>query len=80
MKKNWTAIDIDATPDPVWHVLTDFSAFPSWNPFIVRVIGAPQEGARIEVRIQLPRARGRTFRPRIIAYEPYRELRWIGGF
>jgi len=78
MKEILTAVDIEAAPETVWQVLTDFSAFPSWNPFIVRITGEPRQGSRLEVRIQPPGARAWTFRPRITAYEPNRELRWIG--
>jgi uncharacterized protein YndB with AHSA1/START domain len=31
--------EIEAPPDVVWRVLTDFAAYPEWNPFIVRIGG-----------------------------------------
>lgn len=34
-----THIDIAATPDSVWKVLTDYPAYADWNPYIVRIIG-----------------------------------------
>ena len=34
-KQLHATIEIDATPQRVWQVLTDFAAYPDWNPFIV---------------------------------------------
>ncbi len=75
-----TEISINAPPERVWHLLTDFSSYPQWNPFIRRAIGEPREGARLEVYLQPSGARGMTFRPRILKAEPDRELRWLGHF
>jgi hypothetical protein len=71
-------IDIDAPPERVWSVVTDFDAYPEWNPFIRRIGGELREGARLEVRIQPPGARAMTFMPRVRAVDPNRELRWLG--
>ncbi|WP_036247445.1 SRPBCC domain-containing protein [Methylobacter sp. BBA5.1] len=73
-----TEIEIDAAPDRVWAILTDFASYPAWNPFIKYVHGIPRPGARLEVRIQPSGARGMTFRPSVLAAEPGRELRWLG--
>ncbi len=29
-----SSIDINASPEEVWSVLTDFAKFPDWNPFM----------------------------------------------
>jgi len=71
-------IEIDAPPDRVWAVVTDFAAYPEWNPFIRRISGELHEGAKLEVRIELPGARAMTFKPTIRAVEANRELRWLG--
>jgi hypothetical protein len=73
-----TAIDIAATTARVWEVLTDFSAYPDWNPFIRRIAGPVAVGARLETHLLPPGGRGMTFRPTVLAAEPERELRWIG--
>jgi len=73
-----TEIEIEAPAERVWQVLTDFAAFPHWNPFIRKATGEAKTGARLEVYIQPSRARGMTFRPTVIRAEPNRELSWLG--
>ncbi len=46
-----TEIEINAGSDRVWAILTDFAAYPEWNPFIRFIRGVPGKGARLEVRI-----------------------------
>jgi hypothetical protein len=71
-------IEIDAPPERVWAVLTDFPAYPEWNPFIRRISGELREGAKLELQIQPPGARATTFKPTVRAVETNRELRWLG--
>jgi hypothetical protein len=78
MRELSRAIEIDAPPERVWAVVTDFAAYPEWNPFIRRISGELRVGARLEVRIQPPGARAMTFKPTIQAVEANRELRWLG--
>ena len=73
-----THIEIQATAERVWHVLTDFASYPQWNPFIRRASGEIEIGARLEVRLQPSGARGTTFHPIVLKAEPNRELRWLG--
>ena len=69
---------VDVPPEAVWAVLTDFSAYPEWNPFIPRIEGVPREDERLRVRIEPPESRGATFRPEVQAAEPNRRLAWLG--
>ena len=78
MREIHTEIEIDAAPEEVWRVLTDFDAYPEWNPFVKSVRGEPAVGARLEIFVQVPGGPGRKFRPRVLRAEPARELRWIG--
>ena len=73
-----THIDISAPPERVWAVLTDFAAFPEWNPFMRSIVGSPTEGARLNVRMEPPGGRGMTFKPTVTVARPARELRWLG--
>ena len=75
-----TEIEIAATPERVWSILTDFSAYPDWNPFIRSIRGAPEQGAPLEVRIQPSGTKGMTFRPTVLTAIRDQELRWLGRF
>lgn len=75
-----TEIDIAATPERVWSILTNFSAYPDWNPFIRSIRGAPEQGAPLEVRIQPSGTKGMTFRPTVLTAIRAQELRWLGRF
>lgn len=73
-----TEIEIDASAEQVWDVLSDFDAYPQWNPFIRSAIGKPMQGARLRIVIQPNGAKPMRFSPRVLVSEPGRELRWLG--
>ena len=78
MKELHSEIEIQASAERVWQLLTDFASFPQWNPFMRRASGEVKAGARLEVYIQPSGARGMTFKPTVLNAEPNRELRWLG--
>jgi hypothetical protein len=78
MKKLESEIMIFAEPDKVWSVLTNFSDYPRWNPFIERIEGAVELGARLRVRIHPPSGSPMTFKPRVLNVVPASELGWLG--
>jgi hypothetical protein len=73
-----TEIEIEATPPRVWRALTDFKTFPDWNPFVLAVEGEPKKGARLKVTLRTAGGGDMTFRPRVLAADEGRELRWRG--
>src|SRR5262245_6098670 len=72
-----TQIDIDAGKETVWSILTDFAAYPEWNPFLVKVETRARPGEPVGLTVRLG---GRTLvlDARIAAVTPERHLRWIG--
>ena len=78
MRELRAEIEIAAPPERVWQVLSDFGAYPEWNPFIRSIVGDAEVGSRLSVRIEPPGARGMTFKPTVRAVAPSRELRWLG--
>ena len=65
-----TEIEIQATAERVWELLTDVAGFPRWNPFIRWVKGDLRVGDRLEVRLQPSGTRGMIFRPMVLSIEP----------
>lgn len=78
MKMNLnTEIRINAPPYRVWQILTDFAAYPQWNPFITRISGVAQTGGRLHITVQPVGGKAMSFSPRVsVAEQP--ELRWQG--
>lgn len=73
------SIEIDATPEQVWDVLTDLPSHAEWNPFLTAISGDVRKGSRLDVRIQPPGKRGMRFRPVVTAAIPGREFAWLGN-
>ena len=73
-----TSIDIAAAPDRVWDILTDFPAYPAWNPFITAIAGAVMKGAVLTVQLAVPGKPVMSFKPVLKVVERPRELRWAG--
>ena len=73
-----TTILINATPNKVWNILTDFNAYPNWNPFIKSISGAVKIGQKIKVEIAPPDAKKMIFKPEVLILENNKHFSWIG--
>ena len=81
MKELHTHIEIAASPERVWKILTNFAAYQEWNPFIRRVTCANLKAdEQIEIALLPPGGEGWTFAPTLISVHPERELKWLGRF
>lgn len=73
-----TEIVINGRPADAWSTLTDFAAYPDWNPFIRKISGTLEAGARLDVELAPPGGRAMTIRPTVREVQPGRGLRWLG--
>ena len=73
------SIEIQATPQQVWAVLTDTAAYPEWNPFIISSSDKIQAGATL-TNVMHDATGNTTFTPTVLVAEPGHELRWVGRF
>jgi len=78
VKTLYSEIEIDASPERVWDILTDFAAYPTWNPFATRIEGQAQLGARLDVRLEPPGGMAATLHPTLLEVVPQSSLRWLG--
>jgi hypothetical protein len=70
-----TSIDIDAPAERVWATLVDFGSYEAWNPFVIRVRGAPIVGEAVRLTVNLAgRKMGRTHV--VSRVEPDTTLAW----
>ena len=73
-----TQIEISASAERVWSVLTDFPSYARWNPFVRSIEGIAKVGESLNVHIQPPGSRGMHFHPTVLAVVPKQEFRWKG--
>ena len=80
MKEIKTDIVINAKPEKIWAVLTDFENHPVWNPFIKQISGTKEVGEQLIVKIQPPDSSPMRFKPQVLRLNPEKEFRWKGKF
>lgn len=78
MKEIRTEIEIEASPQRAWNILTDFSHYHEWNPIITQIIGEARIGDRLKISLTTNKGKIRIYRPTITKFEENHELRWKG--
>ncbi|MGH8937733.1 MAG: SRPBCC family protein, partial [Actinomycetes bacterium] len=73
-----TEIDIPATPEELWRILTDLAGYADWNPFITSAAGAVAPGERLSLRMEPPGGWAMSVRPAVTEADPMRVLEWLG--
>jgi hypothetical protein len=68
---------IHATPDKIWSLLTDAASFPRWNSTVTSIEGEIREGQTL--RLKVPTAPTRVFKPRVRNVDPARTMTWSDG-
>jgi len=78
MKTLHTEIQIKASPQRIWEILTDFEVYPQWNPFIKKISGELKVRKRLRVTIQPPGMKSSKFIPRVTSHQKYQRFSWLG--
>jgi hypothetical protein len=69
-------VDILAAPEHVWAVLTDFPAYPQWNPSVMLIEGRLRTGERLRIRARLAARLTLTLRVKLVICDPLLKLCW----
>jgi len=75
MKELRTEIEIQASPEKVWQVLTDLDKYPEWNPFIHHALGKATIGNTVDIDFQ-PDSTGLKLHCTVVKAEPNKTLAW----
>jgi hypothetical protein len=70
-----TEIEIQASPDKVWQVLTNLDKYPEWNPFIHHAIGSAKVGESVDITFRSG-SKEMTLHCTVVKVEPNKELCW----
>jgi len=73
-------VEIAATPEHVWAVLSDLASYPQWHPVFRSVTGQLAAGSKLTITTTHPVSeRAITARVKVLAVEPASELRWVSN-
>ncbi len=71
------AVNIRATAESIWKLLTDAKDFPRWNSTVTSIEGEIREGEQL--RLHVP-GTNRTFTPKVSGVVAGQRMTWTGGF
>lgn len=75
-----TEIEINASAENVWRIVTDFKRYNEWNPLIVSISGKLELHSKIAVSIKQPGfSTVMKLRPSLIKFETERLFAWKGS-
>ena len=84
MGKKMQALDaemqIGASAEDVWSVLTDFNAYPQWNPFLISIKGELRKDSVLELEIRVGDTSRRTVRAMVLAADRPSLMIWRGSW
>jgi hypothetical protein len=77
MKAYDATVEIQASPEAIWAILTDGPGYQAWDSGVERVDGHIAPGEKITVRSQANP--GRAFPVKVTGFDPGRRMTWSGG-
>jgi hypothetical protein len=71
------SINVRATREKIWDLLTNAADFPRWNSTVTSIRGSIAQGHKLELRVPISE---RTFSPKVTELVPAKRMVWSDGF
>ncbi|MCC6811875.1 MAG: SRPBCC domain-containing protein [Deltaproteobacteria bacterium] len=68
------SVDIDASPETIWALLTNAAEYPKWSSTVISIDGEIALGNKLKLKSQLDPKR--TFKLAVKEFQPPRKLVW----
>src|SRR5258708_31194264 len=69
-------LQVDASADWIWALITNFAGYADWNRLVPTIRGEPKLNARLKVRLAPAGRRPISLTARVLVAARNRELRW----
>ncbi len=79
MRRLFTKIEIETSPQKIWEILQDVNFYATWNPFIIYARGDFVQGAKFTFILKAPGEKPKLFKSHITSIEKQREFRWLNS-
>lgn len=70
---------IQATPEAIWSILTDFEKYPDWHPYLIKVEGDTVIGTMLHATYTKADGSTDQFKARMLTCNYAKKLSWGGG-
>ena len=78
MKEIRTEIIINTSKEEVWSILTNFSEYPEWNPFIRSLEGQAVKDTKLVATLHLKGRKPMVFKPVVTVSDEKKKFEWLG--
>lgn len=77
-KRIYTEVDIHASEEQVWTIISDLEAYNEWNPFMKDAHGTLKVGEKLHMKLHNGSLTLDPFDPTLLQVKQSKEINWIG--
>ncbi|MBS4179207.1 SRPBCC domain-containing protein [Lederbergia citrea] len=77
-KRIYTEIEINASEEQVWAIISDLESYKEWNPFMTEAHGELKVGEQLDMKLHNGSLTLDPFNPTLLQVRQGKEINWIG--